>query len=398
MRCDRPTPSRCGDAAGSDDARTHGALPRRPPAAAALRPRRLGSDLVGTSRRPQHHPARRSPKAQARGCTSTASWTVPTSTRARRVIATSAMVASSEVAFTALIGADGAGSALRAAMNALAPARRTQRVPRSCLQGTRNPARSRRRLPHRTERAAHLAARRATCASRCRTTRRPSRSRCSCPTQGDPSFDERAHRRRGARAVRARFRRRGAADPAAGAGLGAQSARPAGHAAPRSLAPRRSRGAARRRRARDGAVPRPGHELRVRGLRGAGATSSTTRAGFAEAFAAFEAERKPNARRDPAMALENYLEMRDRVDDPDFLLQRELERVLQERHPGRFVPHYTMVTFMRDSVRDRAGTQRDPARDPGRRHARAGVAGDQSTGRRSMPECCARLDALLDAA
>ena len=46
------------------------------------------------------------------------------------------------------------------------------------------------------------------------------------------------------------------------------------------------------------------------------------------------------------MALENYLEMRDRVDDPDFLLQRELERKLQERHPGRFVPHYTMVTFM----------------------------------------------------
>ena len=26
--------------------------------------------------------------------------------------------------------------------------------------------------------------------------------------------------------------------------------------------------------------------------------------------------------------------MRDRVDDPDFLLQRELERALQERHPG----------------------------------------------------------------
>jgi kynurenine 3-monooxygenase len=38
--------------------------------------------------------------------------------------------------------------------------------------------------------------------------------------------------------------------------------------------------------------------------------------------------------------------MRDRVDDPDFLLQRELEQALQKRHPGRFVPHYTMVTFM----------------------------------------------------
>lgn len=67
---------------------------------------------------------------------------------------------------------------------------------------------------------------------------------------------------------------------------------------------------------------------------------------LAAAFAAFEAERKPNAAAIQQMALENYLEMRDRVDDPDFLLQRELERKLQERHPGRFVPHYTMVTFM----------------------------------------------------
>jgi kynurenine 3-monooxygenase len=68
---------------------------------------------------------------------------------------------------------------------------------------------------------------------------------------------------------------------------------------------------------------------------------------FARAFTAFEAERKPNAAAIQRMALDNYLEMRDRVDDPDFLLQRELEHALQARHPGRFVPHYTMVTFMR---------------------------------------------------
>jgi len=67
----------------------------------------------------------------------------------------------------------------------------------------------------------------------------------------------------------------------------------------------------------------------------------------AEAFAAFERERQPNAAAIQAMALENYEEMRDKVDDADFLLQRALERALQERHPGRFVPHYTMVSFMR---------------------------------------------------
>ena len=68
---------------------------------------------------------------------------------------------------------------------------------------------------------------------------------------------------------------------------------------------------------------------------------------LASAFAAFEAERMPNARAIQAMALENYLEMRERVDDADFLLQRDLERVLAERHPDRFVPRYAMVTFRR---------------------------------------------------
>ena len=35
------------------------------------------------------------------------------------------------------------------------------------------------------------------------------------------------------------------------------------------------------------------------------------------------------------------------VAPPQFLLQRELELALQARHPGRFIPHYAMVTFMR---------------------------------------------------
>ncbi|MCY7354770.1 MAG: FAD-dependent monooxygenase [Lysobacter sp.] len=65
------------------------------------------------------------------------------------------------------------------------------------------------------------------------------------------------------------------------------------------------------------------------------------------AFAAFETERRPNAAAIQAMALENYLEMRSRVDDSDYLLQRELELQLAQRYPDRFVPRYTMVTFRR---------------------------------------------------
>lgn len=68
---------------------------------------------------------------------------------------------------------------------------------------------------------------------------------------------------------------------------------------------------------------------------------------FATAFADFETLRRPNAEAIQSMALENYVEMRDRVDDADFLLQRALERVLAERHPGRFVPRYSMVSFTR---------------------------------------------------
>ena len=70
-------------------------------------------------------------------------------------------------------------------------------------------------------------------------------------------------------------------------------------------------------------------------------------ADWESAFAGFEAERQPNARAIQDMALENYVEMRDQVDDADFLLRRQLERLLAERHPGRFVPRYSMVSFLR---------------------------------------------------
>ena len=65
------------------------------------------------------------------------------------------------------------------------------------------------------------------------------------------------------------------------------------------------------------------------------------------AFAEFQRRRKPNADAIAAMALENYVEMRDSVADAHFLLMRALERTLAARHPGRFVPRYWMVTFSR---------------------------------------------------
>jgi len=64
-------------------------------------------------------------------------------------------------------------------------------------------------------------------------------------------------------------------------------------------------------------------------------------------FGEFQRRRKPNADAIAAMALENYVEMRDSVADAHFLLMRALERTLAARHPGRFVPRYWMVTFSR---------------------------------------------------
>lgn len=67
----------------------------------------------------------------------------------------------------------------------------------------------------------------------------------------------------------------------------------------------------------------------------------------AAVFAEFARRRKPNADAIAAMALENYVEMRDRVDDADFLLMRALDRALAERVPTHWMPRYAMVTFTR---------------------------------------------------
>lgn len=62
----------------------------------------------------------------------------------------------------------------------------------------------------------------------------------------------------------------------------------------------------------------------------------------------FERRRKPNTDAIAAMALENYIEMRDTVRDPKFLLQKELAFELERRFPERFIPRYSMVMFRHD--------------------------------------------------
>ncbi|MGH8126410.1 MAG: FAD-dependent oxidoreductase, partial [Rhodanobacteraceae bacterium] len=65
----------------------------------------------------------------------------------------------------------------------------------------------------------------------------------------------------------------------------------------------------------------------------------------AAAFAEFQTRRKPNTDAIAAMSLANYIEMRDGVADPHYLLKRELAATLTERAPGHFMSRYRMVSF-----------------------------------------------------
>lgn len=62
-------------------------------------------------------------------------------------------------------------------------------------------------------------------------------------------------------------------------------------------------------------------------------------------FAEFQRIRQPNANAIAAMALENYVEMRDSVADPHYLAKRALGAKLAERAPKHFMARYRMVTF-----------------------------------------------------
>ncbi|MEO8725651.1 MAG: FAD-dependent monooxygenase, partial [Acidobacteriaceae bacterium] len=62
-------------------------------------------------------------------------------------------------------------------------------------------------------------------------------------------------------------------------------------------------------------------------------------------FHEFQAVRKPNTDAIADMALDNFVEMRDRVADPHFLFMKSVELALESKHPRRFVPKYSMVSF-----------------------------------------------------
>src|SRR6476620_3365389 len=59
----------------------------------------------------------------------------------------------------------------------------------------------------------------------------------------------------------------------------------------------------------------------------------------------FQKLRKPDGDAIADLAINNFVEMRAKTADPNFLLQKKIESKLHERHPDKWIPAYSQVTF-----------------------------------------------------
>jgi kynurenine 3-monooxygenase len=59
----------------------------------------------------------------------------------------------------------------------------------------------------------------------------------------------------------------------------------------------------------------------------------------------YQTLRKPDGDAIAELALNNFIEMRDKVADPKFLLQKKIEAAFSKKHSDKWTPAYTQVTF-----------------------------------------------------
>lgn len=64
-----------------------------------------------------------------------------------------------------------------------------------------------------------------------------------------------------------------------------------------------------------------------------------------KSFEQFSKERKEDADAIADLAIQNFIEMRDLVGDEMFLLRKEIEKEFSKKHPGKWMPLYSQVTF-----------------------------------------------------
>lgn len=65
-------------------------------------------------------------------------------------------------------------------------------------------------------------------------------------------------------------------------------------------------------------------------------------------FSEYQELRKPDGDAVADLALGNFTEMRDKTADPKFVLQKKIEAWFSEKHPDKWIPQYTMVTYRPD--------------------------------------------------
>lgn len=68
-------------------------------------------------------------------------------------------------------------------------------------------------------------------------------------------------------------------------------------------------------------------------------------ANWQRVFADFFVRRQDNCDAIADMAVENFIEMRDKVGDPKFLLAKAVEKILEKKFPGKYISRYSLVTF-----------------------------------------------------
>ena len=66
---------------------------------------------------------------------------------------------------------------------------------------------------------------------------------------------------------------------------------------------------------------------------------------LSQALPEFERSRKPDTDAIAGLALDNFVEMRDLVADPEFLLRKKIEARIHQLYPRQWIPLYSMVTF-----------------------------------------------------
>lgn len=62
-------------------------------------------------------------------------------------------------------------------------------------------------------------------------------------------------------------------------------------------------------------------------------------------FQAYQKSRKPNADAIAELSYRNFIEMSSKTANPSFLLQKKIEKSFAEKHPDKWIPVYSRVTF-----------------------------------------------------